>query len=113
MLLEKIGYIGEIVSISGRTTGDVACGGQLLCANYYPDLDTPSYRKYQRQKTGCILHKENTPRNLNLLCYDNIVIPLLTLLSQRVESTIGTTIVRVLPTDGLRDIWVVRLSTIA
>lgn len=23
MLVEKIGYVGEIVSISGRTTGDV------------------------------------------------------------------------------------------
>lgn len=75
---------------------------QLLCANYYPDLGTPSYRKYQRQKTGCILYQENTPRNLNILCYDNIVIPLLPLLSQWVEGTVGTTIVVITPTDGLR-----------
>ena len=45
MLLEKIGYVVETVSISGRITADMrmhntcsACGGQLLCANYYPDL---------------------------------------------------------------------------
>ena len=66
------------------------------------DLDTPSHRKYQRQKTECILYQENTPRNLNILCYDNIVISLLPLLSQWVEGTIGTTIVVITPTDGLR-----------
>ena len=45
MLLEKIGYVVETVSIYGRTTADMrmhntccACGGQQLCANYYPDL---------------------------------------------------------------------------
>ena len=45
MLLEKIGYVVETVSIYGRTTADMrmyntcsACGGQLLCANNYPDL---------------------------------------------------------------------------
>ena len=38
MLLEKIGYVVETVSIYGRTTADMrmhntccACGGQLLC----------------------------------------------------------------------------------
>ena len=45
MLLEKIGYVVETVSIYGRITADMrmhntccACGGQLLCANYYPYL---------------------------------------------------------------------------
>ena len=111
MLVEKIGYVGEIVSISGRTTGDVHAVVSCYAPTIIQTYDTPSYRKYQRLKTGCIPYKENTPRNLNILCYDNIVIFLLTLLSQWVECTISTTIVVITPTDGLPQILVGIRST--
>ena len=117
MLVEKIGYVGEIVSISGRTTAVVrlhssryAHAQQLMCMRWSTVMRQllsklmphPPTENIRNTKTGCIHYKENTPRNLNILCYDNIVIPLLPLLSQWVEGTVGTTIVVITPTDGLR-----------